>query len=98
MDIAPAFEALKAHADALYLVDNALVIANRTRIIALALSARLPTFFGNREYVQAGGLMSYGPNYSDLFRGAADFVDKNAGRSPAICRSSSRPNSSSSSI
>ena len=75
-DIAPAFEALKAHADALYLVDNALVIANRTRIIALALSARLPTFFGNREYVQAGGLMSYGPNYSVLFRGAADFVDK----------------------
>ena len=75
-DIAPAFEALKAHADALYLVDNALVIANRTRIIALALSARLPTLFGNREYVQAGGLMSYGPNYSDLFRGAADFVDK----------------------
>ena len=75
-DIAPAFEAFKAHADALYLVDNALVIANRTRIIALALSARLPTFVGNREYVQAGGLMSYGPNYSDLFRGAADFVDK----------------------
>jgi putative ABC transport system substrate-binding protein len=74
-DIAPAFEALKAHADALYLVDNALVIANRTRIIALALSARLPTFFGNREYVQAGGLMSYGPNYSVLFRGA-DFVDR----------------------
>jgi putative ABC transport system substrate-binding protein len=75
-DIAPAFEALKAHADALYLVDNALVIANRTRIIALALSARLPTFCGNRGYVEAGGLMSYGPNYSDLFRGAADFVDK----------------------
>jgi ABC-type uncharacterized transport system substrate-binding protein len=75
-DIPPAFEALKAEADALYVVDNALVTANRTRIVALALSARLPTIFAGREFVQAGGLMSYGPDYQTLFLRAADYVDK----------------------
>ena len=75
-DIAPAFEALKAQVDALYVVVDALVTANRTRIITLALGARLPTIFNTRDFVQAGGLMSYGPNYPDLFRRTADFVDK----------------------
>jgi putative tryptophan/tyrosine transport system substrate-binding protein len=75
-DIASAFEALKAQADALYVVVDNLVSTNRTRIITSALGARLPTIFNVREYVQAGGLMSYGANYSDLFRRAADFVDK----------------------
>ena len=49
---------------------------NRVRINTLALAARLPTMHGNREYVEAGGLMSYGPNFPDLFRRAADYVDK----------------------
>jgi putative tryptophan/tyrosine transport system substrate-binding protein len=75
-DIAPAFEALKVRADALYVVVNALINANHTRIITLALGARLPTIFGAREYAQAGTLMSYGPNYPDLFRRAAEMVDK----------------------
>ncbi len=75
-DIAPAFEALKAQADALYVVAGPLVVANRTQIITLALSARLPTIFYAREYVQAGGLMSYGANRPDLFRRAAEMVDK----------------------
>ena len=75
-DIASAFEALKAQADALYVVVDALVAANSTRIITLALGARLPTIFNTRDFVQAGGLMSYGPNYSDVFRRAADIVDK----------------------
>jgi putative tryptophan/tyrosine transport system substrate-binding protein len=75
-DIAPAFEALKAQADAVYVVVNALVSANRTRIITLALGARLPTIFNTRDFVQAGALMSYGPNYSDMFRRTADLVDK----------------------
>jgi len=75
-DIAPAFEALKGQADAVYVVVDALVAANRTRILTLALGARLPTVFNNRDYVQAGGLMSYGPNYPALFRRAADFGDK----------------------
>ena len=53
-----------------------LIAASRTRIITFALSARLPTIFSNRDYVKAGGLMSYGPDYPDLFRRAADMVDK----------------------
>ena len=75
-DIAPAFETLKSQTDALYVVSDALMAANRTRIITFALSARLPTIFGYRDYVKAGGLMSYGPDFTDLFRRAADIVDK----------------------
>jgi len=75
-DIAPAFDALKAKADALYVVTNALTNSNRTRIITLALDARLPTIFSTRDLVQAGGLMSYGADYSALFRHAAVYVDK----------------------
>ena len=75
-DIAPVFEALKSQADALYVVEDTLVLANRTPIITLALSARLPTIFPSRDNVKAGGLMSYGANYPALFRRAADIVDK----------------------
>jgi putative tryptophan/tyrosine transport system substrate-binding protein len=75
-DIAPAFEALGAKADALYVVQDALTVAYHARIITLALGARLPTIFGARNFVQAGALMSYGPNYPALFRRAADLVDK----------------------
>jgi putative ABC transport system substrate-binding protein len=75
-DIAPAFEALKTRAQALCVVGDALVMTHRVRINTLALAARLPTIFFLREYVEAGGLMSYGPNIPDLFRRAADFVDK----------------------
>jgi putative ABC transport system substrate-binding protein len=73
-DIAPAFEVLRA--DALYVVLNSLINANRTRITSLAIGARLPTMFGAREYAQVGALMSYGPNFPDLFRHAADIVNK----------------------
>jgi putative ABC transport system substrate-binding protein len=75
-DIAPAFDALKGRADALYVCGDALVNTNRIRINTLAVGARLPTMHGFREYVEAGGLMSYGPDFSDLFRRAAEFVDK----------------------
>src|SRR5439155_24030605 len=75
-DIAPAFEALKGQVDALYVETDALIFTHRTRINTLALAARLPTMPGVRSYVEAGGLMSYGPNYTDLFRRAADHVDK----------------------
>jgi putative ABC transport system substrate-binding protein len=75
-DIAPAFEALKGHADALYVCIDGLVNTNRIRINTSALGARLPTIHGAREYVEAGGLMSYGANYPDLFRRSADYVDK----------------------
>ena len=75
-DIAPAFEALKGRAEALYVCSDPLVNANRIRINTLALVARLPTSYANREYVDAGGLMSYGPNFADLFRRSAELVDK----------------------
>ena len=75
-DIAPAFEALRNKADALYVVSDALIAANRARIITLALDAHLPTILSYGDYVQAGGLMSYGPDFTDLFRRAADMVDK----------------------
>jgi putative ABC transport system substrate-binding protein len=75
-DIVPAFEALNGRADALYVCIDPLVNTHRVRINTLALAARLPTAHGTREYVEAGGLMSYGPNFPDLFRRAGDLVDK----------------------
>jgi putative ABC transport system substrate-binding protein len=60
-DVAPAFETLKSQIDALYVVADALVSANRSRIITFALSKRLPTIFNTRDYVEVGALMSYGP-------------------------------------
>jgi putative ABC transport system substrate-binding protein len=75
-DIVPAFEALKGRAEALYVVADPLITSNRLRINILALGARLPTMHSFREHVEAGGLMSYGPNFPDLFRRAADFVHK----------------------
>jgi ABC-type uncharacterized transport system substrate-binding protein len=75
-DIAPAFEALKGRADALYVCADPLVNTHRIRVNTLALAARLPTMHGFREYVEAGGLMSYGYNVPDQFRRAADYVDK----------------------
>ena len=75
-DIVPAFEALNGHEEALYVVFDALVNTHRIRINTLALAARLPTMHGIRDYVEAGGLMSYGTNFPDLFRRAGDYVDK----------------------
>ncbi len=75
-DIARAFEALKEGVQALYVIPEPVVLTNRIRINTLALSARLLTMHSQREYVETGGLMSYGPNLSDLFRRAAEFVDK----------------------
>jgi len=75
-DIAPAFAALKAQADVLYVVGDALTAANLTRIITFSHTARLPTIFNARDFVQAGGLMSYAPNYPAQFRRAAELVDK----------------------
>ena len=75
-DFAPAIEALKSRADALYACADALISANAARINTLALAARLPTMFYAREYLEGGGFMSYGPNVPDLFRRSADFVDK----------------------
>src|SRR5262249_29768760 len=75
-DIVPAFEALNGRAEALYVVMDALVNTHRIRINTLALAARLPTMNTFREGVEAGGLMSYGANFPDMYRRAADYVDK----------------------
>jgi putative ABC transport system substrate-binding protein len=75
-DIAPAFEMLKGQADALYIVSDALTNANRTRILIFALTRRLPMMLSNRDYVQGGALISYGPNVADMLRRAAEIVDK----------------------
>ena len=75
-DIAPAFDVLKGSVDALYVVADPLVTTNRLRINILALGARLPTMHGQRDNVEAGGLASYGANFPDLHRRAADYVDK----------------------
>jgi putative ABC transport system substrate-binding protein len=75
-DIAPAFQDLKTKADAVYLAVDQLIIANRSNIIALAAGERLPTIADERDFVRAGSLMSYGPNFLELFRRAAEYVDK----------------------
>jgi putative ABC transport system substrate-binding protein len=75
-DIETEIETLKDRADALYIVQDPLFIANRGRINTAALGARLPTVHPAREFVEAGGLMSYGANFPDSFRRAADYVDK----------------------
>jgi len=75
-EIAPAFDALKGRADALYVCSDPLVLTNRVRVKTLAQGARLPTMYFLGEFVEAGGLMSYGPSVPDLYRRSADFVDK----------------------
>jgi putative ABC transport system substrate-binding protein len=75
-DVVPAFETLKGRADALYVCNDPLVNTNRIRINTLALGARLPTVYNWRENVEAGGLMSYGANFPDIFRRTAELVDK----------------------
>ena len=69
-------ETLNGKAGAVYVVQDPLFIATRDRISASTLSARLPTMNAAREFVEAGGLMSYGASFPDIFRRAADYVDK----------------------
>ena len=75
-DIAPGFDTLKGQAEALYVCTDPLVITNRARIQTSATGARLPTVYNSREYVETGGLMSYGPNFLDQWRRTAEIVDK----------------------
>jgi putative ABC transport system substrate-binding protein len=75
-DIAPIFRSLKGGTDALLVTADPLLGANRIRINVLALGARLPTIQSSREYLETGGLMFYGPNFVDVYRRGADYVDK----------------------
>src|SRR5262249_31465688 len=65
-----------APADGLYVCGDGLTFTYRTRINTLALGLRLPTILAFREMVETGGLISYGPNLPDMYRRAADYVDK----------------------
>ena len=58
------------------MVETALIDRNRTRIIALALDAKLPVTGGSSKFAKAGALVSYGPSFPDMFRRAAEIVDK----------------------
>jgi putative ABC transport system substrate-binding protein len=75
-DIPPVIEQMKNGVDALYVVPDPLVNTTRARLNTSALAVRLPTMHGSREFLEAGGLISYGPNFPGNFRRAADFVDK----------------------
>jgi putative ABC transport system substrate-binding protein len=67
----------RSWADALYVCTDAeLIHTNRIQINTSALGERLPTMHGARTYIEGGGLMSYGPNFPDMFRRSADYVDK----------------------
>ena len=75
-EIVPGLQALNGMADALYICSDPFLTTYRVRINTLAIAQKLPTINAFREYVVAGGLLSYGPNFPDLFRRSADYVDK----------------------
>ena len=75
-DVAPAVAAVKGRVQALYVVTDTFAYVQRIRIHTVTLAAQLPTMHGFREYVEAGGLMSYGASFPDLWRRAAVYVDK----------------------
>ena len=75
-DIVGTFPVLKAGSQALYVCASPLVNANHARINTLALGARVPTMHAVRDFLEAGGFMSYGPSLPHSFRRAADYVDK----------------------
>jgi ABC-type uncharacterized transport system substrate-binding protein len=75
-EIVPGLQGLNGVADALYICSDPFLTTYRVRINTLAIAQKLPTINAFREYVVAGGLLSYGPNFPDLFRRSADYVDK----------------------
>jgi putative tryptophan/tyrosine transport system substrate-binding protein len=75
-DIEAAMATLAGQTDALYVYSEPLTNANKDKIIKAANTAKIPTIFGFREFVVAGGLISYGPDFTDLFARAAEFTDK----------------------
>jgi putative ABC transport system substrate-binding protein len=66
----------RARAGALTVLGSVMFVNERRRLVDLAAKNRLPAVYLSREFVDAGGLMSYGPNVADLFRRAATYVDK----------------------
>ena len=75
-DIEPAIDTLKGKVDAVYMTGDALMTSQQRRVNTLSLGARLPTITGLRGFVETGALVSYGPNFPDLHRRAAEYVDR----------------------
>lgn len=75
-DIERAFRELDKGSDAVIVGLEALTQAHRALIADLAVKARLPTIYGGREFVEAGGLMFYGPSFPDIYRRAATYIDR----------------------
>jgi len=76
-EFGPAFSAMsRAHAEALYVLPDAFFVSHRATLLKLASKARLPVISVTRQFADAGALMSYGPNFGDLFRRSAGYVDK----------------------
>jgi putative ABC transport system substrate-binding protein len=76
-DFNNAFSKLKKlNADALLPLGDPVIVSYQNQIVDFAAKNRLPAIYHRREFVEAGGLMSYGPSYNDLFRRAATYVDK----------------------
>ena len=76
-DIEIAFRAAsKGRADALLVLGGPVVVSHRTQVVELAIKSRLPAIYDRPEFVEEGGLMTYGVSSTDLFRRAATYVDK----------------------
>jgi ABC-type uncharacterized transport system substrate-binding protein len=76
-DIETAFRAVnKGRADAILMLNSPVLNPHRTQVVNLAVKSRLPVIYGQSEFVEAGGLMTYGVSFTDLFRRAAAYVDK----------------------
>ena len=76
-ELAPAFDAIsRTKAQGICVLDDAQFVIHRKKLVALASTARVPAIYGERSFVEEGGLMSYGANYAEHWRRAAAYVDK----------------------
>jgi putative ABC transport system substrate-binding protein len=76
-DFSAAFSAVRrVRAQALYVIIDPYFFNHRMTLLALASKARLPVIYGEKNFAEAGALMSYGPNFGDMFRRSAEYVDK----------------------
>jgi putative ABC transport system substrate-binding protein len=76
-DFENAFQAaMQSRAEAIFVLESPLIFRGRTQIAQLAIKNRLPTSFAFREYVEVGGLVSYGVNFSTMYQRAAEYTDK----------------------
>src|SRR5262249_34739964 len=68
--------AVREHVEGLVVLRDSVLIANQARLLALVAESHLPAMYGMREFVDGGGLVSYGPNLVEMYRRAAYLVDR----------------------